>query len=211
MRGFFVSMVLVAVLFVAGCGGSGGGGNSTATQSSDLASKPATAVVAAASKAADSASSVHVSGSGTDSGKSISLDLTLAKGKGASGSISLNGASFDLILLGHTAYIKAGPAFWKKYGGPPAVAQLLENKWLKFSPNNKQLGPLTKIASPQSFFGLLKNHGKLANKGETTFKGQSVVAIDDTTQGGTLYVAATGTPYPAGLVPGGGSETGAIT
>jgi hypothetical protein len=43
-------------------------------------------------------------------------------------------------------------------------------------------------------------HGALSNKGETTYKGQKVVAIKDLTNGGTLYVAATGTPYPIAII-----------
>jgi hypothetical protein len=211
MRSFSVAILLATVVFVAGCGGGGGNGGGASTQSSALATKPPGVVVAAAAKAADSASSVHVSGAGTQGGKPISLDLTFARGKGATGSISLNGAEFDLILIGNTAYIRAGSAFWKKYGGPNAgVGQLLTNKWLKFSANNAQLGPLTRVANQTSFFKLLKSHGKLENKGDTTFKGQSAVAIDDTTQGGTLYVASSGTPYPLGITQS-GSSSGTIT
>jgi hypothetical protein len=211
VRAVFGSAVLVAVLFVAGCGGGGGGGGGTsATQPSGLASKPAGVVVAEAARAADSASSVHVSGQGTQSGKPISLDITFARGKGATGSIALNGASFDLVLIGDTAYLRAGSAFWKQFGGSSGVSQLFVNKWLKFSANNAQLGPLTKLANQKSFLKLLKSHGKLENQGETTYKGQSVVAINDTTQGGTLYVAASGTPYPVALVKSGNSG-GTIT
>ena len=211
MRRLSIAVLFAAVVFVAGCGGGGGSaGGGASTQTSSLATKPPGVVVAAASKAAESASSVHMSGAGNQAGKPISLDLTFVRGKGATGTISLNGAKFDLILIGDTAYIRAGPTFWKKYAGPTGVAQLLNNKWLKFSANNAQLGPLTKLANQQSFFALLKTHGKLENKGDTTFKGQSVVAINDTTQGGTLYVASSGTPYPVGIAQG-GSSSGTIT
>jgi hypothetical protein len=196
MRGFSVATLLAAVVFVAGCGGGGSGGGGTSTQTSSLATKPPTVVVAAAMKAADSASSVHISGAGTQAGKPISMDLTIARGKGATGSISLNGAQFNLVLIGNTAYLRAGAAFWKKYGGSNGgITQLLTNKWLKFSANNAQFGPLTRLANQRSFFKALKSHGKLENKGDSTFKGQSAVAIDDTsTKGSTLYVASSGTP-----------------
>jgi hypothetical protein len=217
MRWSFGSFALVAVLFAAGCGGGGGGGSTGGggtTQTSSLATKPPGVVVAAAAKAADSASSVHISGGGTQNGQPISLDLTFARGKGATGSISLNGASFDLVLIGNTAYIKAGAAFWKKFAGAGAGAasQLFADKWLKFSANNAQLGPLTRLANQGAFFNkLLNSHGKLENKGDTTFKGQSVVAIYDTTKkGAVLYVASTGTPYPVGLVQT-GNNGGTIT
>jgi hypothetical protein len=38
------------------------------------------------------------------------------------------------------------------------------------------------------------------DKGATTYNGQSVVAIDKGSKSGTVYVAATGTPYPVAIV-----------
>ena len=43
---------------------------------------------------------------------------------------------------------------------------------------------------------MLGSHGKLAKGDETTVNGVKVIAVRDTTKGGTLYVATTGTPYP---------------
>ena len=58
--------------------------------------------------------------------------------------------------------------------------------------NNAQFGPLIAVASAKSIFDQLKSGADsgLQNKGTTTYKGQSVVAIDDGTKNGTLYVAA---------------------
>jgi hypothetical protein len=49
------------------------------------------------------------------------------------------------------------------------------------------------------------------NDGETTYHGQKVVAIRDKTKGGTLYVAATGTPYPIAIVRSKTANSGAVT
>ena len=49
------------------------------------------------------------------------------------------------------------------------------------------------------------------NKGATTYRGQKVVAIQDTSDNSKLYVAASGTPYPVALVGGRGRQSGAIT
>jgi hypothetical protein len=216
-------VALVAVLFVAGCGGGGSGGGGS-TQTSSLATKPANVVVRDAAKAVKDASSFHMSGqvragSGMLGAKSIGLDLTVVRDKGATGSMTLGGAKIDLIVTGNNGYLRAGPAFWKLVASKEGnrqmggfVAQLFGNKWIKFPANNKQFGALTDPANPNSLFkSLTRDHGKLANKGETTYKGQSVVAIQDTTQGGTLYVAATGTPYPVALIKTGGKNGGSIT
>ena len=91
------------------------------------------------------------------------------------------------------------------------AGQLFANKWLKVPTNDAKFGSFADLTNANSFFKMLNKHGKLANKGETTYKGQSVVAIDDTTQGGTLYVAASGTPYPVALVKNKGSRAGAVS
>jgi hypothetical protein len=213
MRGFSVSAVLVAVLFAAGCGGGGGGGSSNSAPSG-LAAKPAGVVVAQAAKAAQSASSFHMSGTIHASGQEIGVDLSLVRGKGATGTLTVGGAKVDLILAGNVGYLRGSPEFWKKYAGQAGgsgIAQLLQNKWLKFPAKSAQLGQLTGPANAKALFkSLTTNHGKFENQGETTYNGQSVVAIKDTTKNGTLYVAASGTPYPAGLVKT-GSEAGTIT
>ncbi len=56
-----------------------------------------------------------------------------------------------------------------------------------------------------------KNHGKLVNNGETTYEGQKVVAIRDTSDDSKLYVAATGKPYPVALVGGQEERAGTVT
>ena len=80
-------------------------------------------------------------------------------------------------------------------GALPA-AQLLSGKWLK-APASGQLSSLATLTDVQKLFSqLLSSHGKLAKGKTTTVRGQQVVAVNDTTNGGTLYVATTGKPYP---------------
>ena len=50
------------------------------------------------------------------------------------------------------------------------------------------------------FDQLLSSHGTLAKGKTTTVQGEQVVAVNDTTNGGTLYVAATGNAYPIEIV-----------
>lgn len=183
MRGFSVGALLLAVVFAAGCGGGG-----SSTQSSGEAAKPAEQVVADAVKAADAASSVHMSGRVVGGGRQIGVDL---------------------IVIGNTAYIRGGPDFWRKYTHVPGVSQVLANKWLKFSANNAQLGPLTALTDDRAFFDQLSaTNGKAVNHGVTTYNGQSVIAIYDSPQNGTLYVAASGTAYPVAIVKSSQSSTG---
>jgi hypothetical protein len=105
-------------------------------------------------------------------------------------------------------YIKGGSAFLTKFANPAAAA-LLHDRWLKAPTTAAQVAPLASLTDKQQFFqGVLGQHGKVENKGESDYKGQKAVEIRDTTQGGSLFVAATGTPYPVALA--GGKQQGDI-
>jgi hypothetical protein len=110
--------------------------------------------------------------------------------------------------------MKADKAFWTQFAGANGamVATLLEGKWLKFPVDDARFKGLVGFSSPKALFDGLKSgaDSALKNKGTTTYKGQSVVALDDGKANGTLYVSATGKPYPVALVKT-GSDGGAIT
>jgi hypothetical protein len=205
MRATALALVLTAVL-LAGCGSSG----STAKPNGEE-SKTAPQVLADTKAAATSATSAHVSGNVKSDGTPITLDLSTARNKGAKGSMSTSGLKFDLVRVGDTLYIKGSDDFYKHFANA-AVAQLLHGKWLKASATHgrlKSLAPLTSIGA--LFNGISSHHGRLANDGKTTYKGQDVVAIRDTSDGSKLYVAATGKPYPVAIVGGKGNDSGTIT
>jgi hypothetical protein len=204
MRVPILALVLAAVA-LSGCGSS-----KKAEKPNGEASKPPARVLADARVAATSASSAHVSGHLVSNGTPVTLDLTMARGKGAKGSASVNGLQFDAVRIGDTVYIHGSDDFYKHFAGA-AVAQLLHGRWVKASTNQKQFrsfAPLTDIGA--LFTKLSKSHGKLVNAGETTYQGQQVVAIRDTSDGSKLYVAAAGKPYPVALVGGKKGQTGTI-
>jgi hypothetical protein len=195
----FALIVLLAAL--AGCGGSSGNG---------IADKSPAAILAASKVAADSASSVHVSGSLVSGGTPVTLDIDLIAGKGGRGQLSQNGLSFELIEVGGTVYIKGSSAFYSHIGGKTA-AQLLGGKWLKApssSADFASIGQLTNLH--QLVDQSLVAHGSLTKGATTTIGGQKVVGLTDKSKGGTLYVAATGKPYPV-QISREGSGSGTIT
>lgn len=155
-------------------------------------------MLADASKAAGSARTVHVTGQINQNGRQIGLDLELEKGKGATGSMTLNGKSFDFIRIGNTVYIRGSKAFLKLYAGP--LGSILEGKWLKTSATKGQLRQFEPLTDTSALFGLLrKSHGKLANDGVKSYAGTQAVELVDTSDNSKLYVAATGTPYPVAI------------
>jgi hypothetical protein len=177
----------LAALALASCGGSSGNG---------IASKTPTEILARSKQAADSAKSVHVTGSIVSNGSPLTLDLSLLAGNGAHGTLSEGGSSFELIEVGGTVYLRGSESFYRRIGGA-AAAQLLNGKWLKAptsTPEFASLGSLTDMR--QLIDSTLADHGTLAKGATTSVAGQRVVGLNDTSKGGTLYVAATGKPYP---------------
>ncbi|HXY80670.1 MAG TPA: hypothetical protein VEH55_04820 [Gaiellaceae bacterium] len=204
MRTGALAVLVASVVLLAGCG-------SSAAKSNGEAQKTAKQVAADALDAAVSASAVHVAGAIVSSGTNLTLDLRIVKNKGGTGTMSEQGLKFQLIRVGGKAYIKGSDAFYKKFAGA-GVAALLHDKWLEGSATAGNLASLTSLTDIARLFnGALGSHGTLKNDGETTYKGQKVVAIEDTAKGGTLYVAATGTPYPIAIVSPNNGKTGSIT
>jgi hypothetical protein len=143
---------------------------------------------------------VHVSGSGIENGEPISLDLSLVAGKGGRGTVSENGAAFNLVVIGKTLYFEGSAAFWKKAGGGSSAAALFAGKWLK-APTTGQFASVVAFTSIKSLFAqLLAPKGSLSKGAPTTVLGQQVVPVTDQNDGGTLYVATSGPPYPVEVV-----------
>jgi hypothetical protein len=183
-------------LAVAACGGSSG------PSTNGVETKSADEIVIEATDAVGSARSVHVAGSVMNSGSRITLDLNLVSGKGGRGSMAENGLRFQVVTVGNEVYINGTTAFWQKFAGN-AAAQLIFGKWIK-APASGQLATLATLTDLQKLFNqLLSSHGQLAKGSITTVRGQRVIAVKDITNGGTLYVAATGKPYPIEVVKNG--------
>jgi hypothetical protein len=205
MRVSALALVLTAA-FLAGCGG-----HSKSAKPNGEAPKPAARVLADTKAAATSASAVHVSGNIVSSGTPVTLDLDMSRGKGAKGSMSTSGLQFDLVRIGDTAYIRGSDAFYRRFAGS-AIAQLLHGRWLEASIAKgrfRTFAPLTSIGL--LFTRVSAGHGKLVNDGNTTYKGEQVVAIRDMSDNSKLYVAATGKPYPVAIVGGNKGQSGTIT
>lgn len=211
MRQVLAGMLLVVALALAGCGG---GSSSPSTSGNGEAAKPAQQVLTDTVNAADAATSLHLSGNISGGGEQIGVDLRVAKNKGATGTVTLNGSKVQLIIIGSDAYIKADAKALQALAGTQgaAVAPALANQWLKAPTNDAKFQGILAFSNPQSLFDQLKSGAgaNLKNNGVMTYKGQSAVALDDGAANGTLYVAATGTPFPVALVKT-GTAGGALT
>lgn len=192
-------MAVAAVLAAWGAGGAW-----AAARSNGIEKKTAQQIVAAAISAGSAAKTVHVSANlGT-----LSFDLQLVAGKGGKGRMVQNGLSFDLVRVGKLAYFRGSDRFWRKFGGTAAV-QLFHGKWMRSSATKGDLASLTPLTNLKTLITqALGSHGKLKKGATSTIDGQHVIAIADVTQGGTLYVATDGQPYPVALRSG--KQKGAV-
>jgi hypothetical protein len=170
-----------------------------AASSNGIASKSPSEIVSAARSAVEGVSSVHVSGSGLSDGVPIALNLYLVAGKGGRGTVSDNGETFSLVVIGKTLYFEASRSFWTNNGGK-AAANLFAGKWLK-TPATGQFAAVSEFTDIHSLFTkLLSPPGALTRGPTSTLHGQPAVAVTDNGNGGTLYVATTGQPYPLEVV-----------
>jgi hypothetical protein len=191
------ALTLAAIATLVGCGGG-------SSSSNPVASKSPTQVVADAKRAADGAASVHVVGSVVNEGKPLTIDLELLAGKGGRGRITLEGLSIDLVRLARSVYIKGSEAFYSHIAGP-AAAQLLKGKWLKAPENSGNFASLASLTDLGKLIDTtLASHGTLVLGSTSTVEGQKAIEVKDTSQGGVLYVASTGSPYPVEISKGGG-------
>lgn len=177
------------VCALGGCAGSGAGERR-------LASKTPAQVLAAAKAAALGAATVHVSGSIVNEGKPISLDMELVSGQGGRGQVSLGNLSVRLIDLDKTVYLDGSAAFYRHFVGARA-ARRLPGRWLVAPAGRGALSSLASLTNMRKLLALaLSGHGALSRVRSTTVGGRPAVAVSDGARRGTLYVSATGTPYP---------------
>jgi hypothetical protein len=204
-RALAAALCLLALglgLALAGCGGSSSSGNG-------IESKSPEQILEATKQAASQAASVHIVGSIVNEGKPISLDMELLAGKGGKGTISQEGFTIQIIQTGGAVYINGTAAFYKHVSGSAAAA-LLQGKWLKAPADSGELASLAELTDLSKLIdSALANHGTLTKGDTTTIEGHEAVPLKGTTKGGTLYVAATGKPYPLQITKE-GKESGKV-
>ncbi len=201
-----VLALLAALPIAAGVSACGG---SSSSNGNGLQSKSADAIVKAAYQAANGLKSVRIAGTMSKGGTNVGLNLKMVAGVGAQGTISQQGKSFQLVVDHKTLYINAGRAFWTAYTNA-AIAKLMEGKWLRASTTGSY-SSFASFGDIHSLFGsVLTQHGKLAKGAVKTIRGVKAIGIRDTTQGGTLYVALTGKPYPLEIVGAGSGTQGSL-
>jgi hypothetical protein len=188
---------LAAVLLTA-CGGSDDNGESA---------KKGPQVSADAASALEKAGAVHLTGSGSLDGQQTTVDLHL-QGQDATGTIGQGSEQLKIVETGGKLYAQAPSGFWSKAGVPESAAGALAGKWVIVpSQAAGQLMPF----SLKSLADQLRHPTGATIRDDvhtSTLHGTKVVVVTQT-DGSTLDVAATGTPYPLRTVDK-GSNAGTV-
>ena len=198
-----VALVAAAAL-LAGCQGDDGDGGgppapaaSTAVDNGVAALAPAE-ILQRARDALKKAGSYRMQGEIAEDGQRIKLDFRL-RNADVGGTMAVGDAQVQLLRVAGQQYIKPNAAFWATINNGDTrqaaqVAKLLGDRWAKVPADNKDFAELFSVASVDE---LLKPDGQLA-KGEVKDAGgvRAVGLTDGGPEGGTLYVATIGEPYP---------------
>lgn len=162
--------------------------------------------------AADSADAVHLAGNVVAGGRTYKLDMQLTS-DGGTGSVSAQGATFQLLRIDEQLYLKADAGFWSDAGddgkADAGAVDKLNGKYVKVpqgDPTYKKFSGFTDKGLLLD--GLLTLHGTLATDGHHEQAGTRTIRITgDKGSGGTLDVSLEGKPYPLLLTRAGDGGT----
>ncbi|MDI1465636.1 hypothetical protein QEZ54_32165 [Catellatospora sp. KI3] len=193
--------IALAGVLLAGCNDTDGAkpaasaATSVAPAGNGVEALEATEILTKAKDALGKAGSYRIKGEMTEN--KMKLDIRVA-GKDIVGTITMGGASIDLLSVGGATYFKADEAFWTSQMGEQgaALGKLVGTKWIKVPADNKEFGDFFKIADVNE---LLKPEGTIGKGKVETINGASAIALTEGAEKGSLYVATTGEPYPLRL------------
>lgn len=165
-----------------------------------------------------SAHSLHLSTRGDFDGRgtSTTVDLVLDRDGNCNGSLHLgrDRGSVRIVRRGDTVWIKPDAVFWKRQAPDvgDAFAAILASHYTKGSASDPRLRNLASTCDLDTFRNAVsgnatKAKGTLTKGRKTTLGGASVIPLVRMDKGRklTMYVSATGKPYPLRITATGGS------
>lgn len=216
-----LTSALVTGLVLAGCGGDEGDSasdaaapaESTAPDTNGVEDLSADEILEEAKDAAAAADSVRISGEVVDDGSTIVIDMQYS-GDGSTGTISSDGATLELLRVGTDQYyMKADADTWEQLTGEAASGDIFADRYVRIPGDDESLGDMTSFLDFESFVEEGLDPDGAIEKGETAEVNgvQAIGLVDqDSQDGGTLWVALTGEPYPLRIESPDGSGAGAV-
>ncbi len=195
--------LMLAGLLLAGCGDTSeetpaGTASSAAPAGNGVAGLDPNAIVDKAVAALGAAASYSAKGELINNGEKFGVDLKRA-GDDFVATLTLGDTRIELLSVAGQRYVRPDTAFWKQLAGEAGstTAALTGNKWTKLTDSKED-------AYFHLFFNRLSPEAliKLAlgtyTKGDAkTINGVDAIGVVESgAEGGILYVATTGEPYP---------------
>lgn len=220
-RPTLLTSALVTGLALVGCGGDDGDSaddvaapaESTAPETNWAEHLSADEILEEAKDAAAAADSVRISGEVVEDGSTIVIDMQYS-GDGSTGTISADGATVELLRVGtNQYYMKADADTWEQLTGEAASGDIFADRYVRMPGDDESLGDLTSFFDFESFVEEALNPDGAIEQGETAEVNgvQAIGLVDrDSQDGGTLWVALTGEPYPLRIESPEGSGEGAV-
>jgi hypothetical protein len=174
-------------------------------------SKPAAQILADAEKAMVGAKNFHVTGSITQGGQATSLNLSISP-SGGGGSVGLPGVTMEIVVTGHSVYIKADEKSWLKLTGSASTAELVANRWIEAPASNADFSDFAQLTDSKSFIGQVGSGNSKISKLPVIamWGGHKAIVLTDAT-GDRLYVVDGPTPYMLHIQGGAEGASGSIT
>jgi hypothetical protein len=215
-RSIAAAFAVALLALGAACGGSDSGSSGSPAPSptptdNGVANLSATEIMSRAQAALKKTPSVHLKGNGVSDGERFAIDLHVSD-RGGRGTISQSGQTIELLRIGTAVYIKANADFWRTQTGNPGAAELLKGKYLKGSTSDPKVASLALLTEIDKFVAQLLSPKGTVTKGQRkTIRGtEAIGVISAGKDGGTLYVATKGQPYPLQITSTAQAEPGTI-
>jgi hypothetical protein len=201
MRRFSCSTLLVSVVaagVLVGCG-STDDDESAGPQPNGVAELEPDQILAKSKAAAKAASSVHLKGTVKGSSGGTAIDLKYEGDAGTVGTVTLNGQSMQIVVVGEDVFFKAAKDTWTELTGDDRAAELIGGRWVKIPARAPGFEAVTTLASFNRLVDeALSPDSTLTKTDIKTVRGMKVVGLveEASPDNGTLYVATEGEPYP---------------
>ncbi|MBB5934776.1 hypothetical protein [Streptomyces zagrosensis] len=214
---------VVAVLGVTGCGSEDGDGKKAAPKN-ELADLSAQQISDKAKDALLKATSLRMKMDQGSGAQALRMNIALDNKGNCNGTVGVSqGASSELIKAGDKVWMKPNEQFWKqpdvagdKDGA--AAAELFKGRYIYGTTSDEMLKANADMCDLSAMQASMKSDDasekKLTKGAPITLGGQLIVPLSGPGEASgetqTIYVAATGTPYPLKIVTKGGSEPGTV-
>jgi hypothetical protein len=213
MRTRAPGVIVAAAIVLAGCGGNGGGTAGPDGAAGSAAARPAdtrsaATIVSQLKAAMGHASSVHLAGQLRSRGTDVDLNVSLIRSGAFSGLITSGTTKLDIVAAGDDVYVKVTSAFLKLAHAPAAACSHACGKYVAEAASGAQA--ITGDFSMSSLLGNVTSELPSYQKaGTATIGGRQALALHGS-DGSTLYVAATGTPFPLRAIAPKSSDAGEL-